>query len=57
MEGLPVASDGVIYQKGFSVDTNEELIEMFEEDAPAEVYAVPEGYTKKDQLTIQDLRS
>jgi hypothetical protein len=57
MEGLPVSSDGVIYQKGFSVNTTDELIEMFEDDAPDGTYAVPEGYTKKDQLTIQDLRS
>jgi hypothetical protein len=57
IEGLPVESVGVVYQKGFSVDTNDALIEMFEGDAPEGVYAAPEGYTKKDQLTLQDLRS
>jgi hypothetical protein len=57
MEGLPVESSGVVYQKGFSVNTSDSLIEMFEGDPPADAYAVPEGYTKKDQLTIQDLRS
>ena len=57
IEGLPIVSEGVIYMKGFSVDTNEELIEMYEADAPAGVYEIPEGYTKKEQLTMQDLRS
>lgn len=56
IDGLPVESAGVVYQKGFSVDTKDALIEMFEDDAPADVYSIPDGYKKKEQLTIQDLR-
>lgn len=57
VEGVPVAAEGVVYQKGFSVNTSDELVEMFEGEPPADAYSVPEGYAKKDQLTIQDLRN
>lgn len=56
IEGVEVASEGVIYMRGFTVNTEDKLIEMFEEDPPPDVYSVPKGYSKKDILTIQDLR-
>lgn len=56
LEGLPVASEGVLYMRGFTVNTSEQLLKMYEEKAPEGVYSVPKGYNKKDQLTMQDLR-
>lgn len=56
LKGVEVASEGVAYQRGFSVNTSEELLDMFPADPPPGVYSVPKGYTKKDQLTVQDLR-
>jgi len=56
MHGVPVSSEAVNYRKGFSFNSNEELLDAFEGDPPAGVYAVPEGYTKKEQITMQDLR-
>jgi hypothetical protein len=56
LKGLEVASEGVVYQRGFTVNSSEELLDMFEAEPPPDVYTVPEGYTKKEHLTIQDLR-
>jgi len=42
--------------KGFSVKTTEEVVEILEEDPDPGVYGVPEGFTKKEKLTIQDIR-
>jgi len=56
IQGVQMASETVNYRQGFSFGSNEDLLEAFEEDPPADVYSVPEGYTKKEQLSIQDLR-
>ena len=57
IKGYPVAFEMLFYPKGFSVKTTEEVVEMTEKEPPAGVYSVPEGFTKKDKLTIQDLRN
>lgn len=42
--------------KGFTVSSTDEIIEMAEKDPPAGVYSIPQGFTKKDQLTREDLQ-
>lgn len=56
MQGVRLRSESINYRKGFSFNSGEELLEAFEGDPPAGVYAVPEGYAKKDRITMQDLR-
>lgn len=57
IKGFPIASELYFYPKGFSVKTTTEVIEMSEEGAPAGTYSVPEGYTKKEKMSIRDLRN
>jgi hypothetical protein len=56
IRGIQLSSETINYRKGFSFDSNEELLEAFEGDPPDGVYSVPEGYTKKEQITMQDLQ-
>lgn len=55
IKGYEVASESKLYIKGFAVNETEEIIEISEKEAPAEAYSAPEGFTKKEKLTIQDL--
>ena len=55
INGYQVASESKLYLKGFAVKETEEIVEISEKEAPADVYAAPEGFTKKEKLTIQDL--
>jgi hypothetical protein len=41
---------------GANMKANSQVLEISKKDAPAGVYAVPVGYTKKDSLSMQDLR-
>lgn len=56
VKGYPILSDGNRFIKGFSVKTTEEVLEVLERDPHKDVYSVPEGFTRKEKLTIQDLR-
>ena len=56
IKGYPMLSDGDRFIKGFSVKTTEEVVEILEKDPNPGVYSIPEGFTKKDKLTIQDIR-
>ncbi len=56
VKGYPILSDGDRFIKGFSVKTTEEVVEILEKDPPPGAYAVPDGFTKKEKLTIQDIR-
>ena len=55
--GYQVSSESLFYPKGFSVASNQKVIEVFEIDPPAGTYEVPAGYTKKEYLTLEELRS
>ncbi|MEJ2719814.1 MAG: DUF4412 domain-containing protein [bacterium] len=56
VEGYPILSDGDRYIKGFSIKTTEEVVEVLETDPREDVYSVPEGFIRKEKLTIQDIR-
>lgn len=52
IEGYPVASD--IEMMGMKM--NMVTVEMSEKTAPANLYAPPAGYTKKDRLGMEDMQ-
>jgi len=56
MKGFPVSTDAKIYMKGFSLNSYDRVIEAQEKTPPPGTYLVPEGFSKKDELTMQDLR-
>jgi hypothetical protein len=56
IKGYPMLSDGNRFIKGFSVKTTEGVTEILEKDPQPGVYSVPEGFEKKEKLTIQDIR-
>jgi hypothetical protein len=56
IRGVQLGSETVNYRKGFSFNASEELLEAYEGDPPDGVYSVPEGYTKKEHVTMQDLQ-
>ncbi|UCH85151.1 MAG: hypothetical protein JSW50_05530, partial [Candidatus Latescibacterota bacterium] len=56
IKGYPMLTDGDRFIKGFSVKTTEEVLEVLEKDPHPGVYSVPEGFTQKEKLTIQDIR-
>jgi hypothetical protein len=56
IRGYPMAGEDKTYIKGFSVNTTNEVVEIAEKDPPANVYSAPEGFTKKEKLSLQDLR-
>ncbi|KPJ59228.1 MAG: hypothetical protein AMJ46_12050 [Latescibacteria bacterium DG_63] len=53
--GYPIALEDKTYVKGFSVRTTNDVVEIAEKDAPAGVYSAPEGFTKKEKLSLGDL--
>jgi hypothetical protein len=56
ISGFEVASEETTYNEGVAVTTKTSVVEMIEKEPPPEAYAVPEGATKKDTLTLADLR-
>ncbi len=56
IEGYEVASDTDIYIKGFSIRSTDEVVGMFEREAPAGIYSAPAGFVKKEKLSMRDLR-
>jgi hypothetical protein len=56
VKGYPMLSDGDRFIKGFSVKTTEEVVEIIEKDPRPGLYAIPEGFTNKKKLTIEDIR-
>jgi hypothetical protein len=57
IEGYPIAVETDVFIKGFSIKSTDEVIEISEMDPSDDRYSAPAGFTKKDKLTIQDLRS
>jgi hypothetical protein len=54
--GFQVASEETRYQDGTPIRTTTSVVEMAQKEPPADAYALPEGATRKDALTLQDLR-
>ncbi len=54
--GIPLLMEADVYQQGFSVDLVESVIDIVEAQPDLDVYSVPAYFTKKDKLTMADLR-
>jgi hypothetical protein len=54
--GYPVRSESTRYQKGIEIKTVNTIEEIVEVDAPEGLWTVPEGFTRKDRLTINEIR-
>jgi hypothetical protein len=57
MEGFQVATEETLYQEGLAIRTETRVAEMSEKEPPPDAYAVPEGATAKEMLSLQDLRN
>ena len=56
IEGIPLMVDADVYMQGFSVKSVEETVEITETQPESEVYVLPSYFTRKDKLTMADLR-
>ena len=54
--GIPLLMQADVYQQGFSVDLVESVIDIVEAQPDLDVYSLPAYFTKKDKLTMADLR-
>lgn len=57
IKGFVIARETLAYIKGFGVKSTKEVVEISEKDAPAGIYSIPGDYTKKEKLSIRDLRN
>lgn len=55
MDGFQIASEETTYAEGIAIKATSKVVEMSETDPPADVYTLPEGCTKKEVLTLQDM--
>ena len=56
INGYQVASEMTMNMMGTNMKVITQVLEIAKKDAPAGIYAVPPGFTKKDNLSLQDLR-
>ena len=56
VRGVALETDADVYQQGFSVKSIEKVVEIIEKTPDKDVYSLPSWFTKKDQLTMADLR-
>ncbi len=55
IEGFSAATETTTYIQGFSVNSHERVIGVSEKPAPPDLYAAPEGFRKKSELTLEDI--
>jgi hypothetical protein len=55
--GYHVSRESFFYPKGFSVASNQKIIEVKEIDPPAGLYEIPAGYSKKESLSLEEIRN
>ncbi|MEI6613884.1 MAG: DUF4412 domain-containing protein [Chrysiogenales bacterium] len=56
INGHQVASEMTMNVMGANMKVTTQVLEITKKDAPAGVYTVPPGFSKKDNLSLQDLR-
>lgn len=56
INGYQIASEMTMNMMGTDMKVTTQVTEITKKDAPANVYKVPAGFTKKDSLSLQDLR-
>jgi len=56
-KGYPMKSVETRYQKGIEIKTVTTTKDISEKDAPEGFWAAPQGFEKKDRITIQELQA
>jgi len=56
VQGIPVLTEVTVFLQGMSFNSTSRVVEIEEKPAPPTVYTVPEDFTRKDRLSIEDLR-
>jgi hypothetical protein len=56
VNGYQVASEMTMDMMGSKLKVNSQVVEIAQKPAPAGIYAVPAGYTKKATLSLEDMR-
>jgi hypothetical protein len=56
IEGWQIKTEMSMDMMGAQMNTTTEVVEISEKTPPEGTYTVPEGYTKKDKFTMQDLQ-
>jgi hypothetical protein len=56
VNGYQVASEMTMDMMGSKLKVNSQVVEITQKPAPAGIYAVPAGYTKKATLSLEDMR-
>ncbi len=55
IEGFSVATETKTYIHGFSVNSYERVVDVADKTAPPDLFAIPNGFRKKSELTLDDL--
>ena len=55
ISGYQVASEMNMDMMGSKLKVTSQVVEIIQKSAPAGIYAVPVGYTKKDTLSLEDM--
>lgn len=56
IKGWQMRSEMTMNMMGTDMKTVQEVMEITEKDAPAGTYTVPEGYTKRDKFSLEDMQ-
>ncbi len=56
LSGLLLVRESETILKGYSYKSTDKVIEISAGDPPTDVYSPPAGFTKKEKLTLEDLR-
>ena len=56
VQGFWIASDTTMEMMGAKIHSTTEVVEISSKTPPSEVYMVPDGFTKQDKLSMQDLQ-
>lgn len=57
IKGFVVHRDIQIFLQGTSFGSTSQVIEISEKTSPDNIYSIPQGFQKKDRLSVQDLRN
>lgn len=56
INGYQVASEMTMDTMGSKLNVTSQVVEITQKPAPAGIYTVPAGYSKKDKLSMEDMR-
>ena len=56
INGYQVASEMTMDMMGSKLNVTSQVVEITQKPAPAGIYTVPAGYSKKDKLSMEDMR-